>query len=119
MSHVSESHANAIAQGSPTQGASDLRQCPFLSLSALSRWALQLCLRKMCLGFPSLPHCPWDARWVRGASLSLCPPGHPHLSRGAGERFQAAPRMVSLPWAGRDPESQAPESSTHLPKMTS
>lgn len=55
MSHVSESHANAIAQGSPTQGASDLRQCPFLSLSALSRWALQLCLRKMCLGFPSLP----------------------------------------------------------------
>lgn len=87
------SHANTIVQGSPTQGASDLRQCSFLGLSAPGRWALQLCVSNASGSFPAyltVPGLPWG----EGASLSLSPPGCPHLLRGAGERSQAAPRTV-------------------------
>lgn len=81
VSHVPESHANTIVQGSPTQGARDLRQRPFLGLSAPGRWALQLCPRTVPLGFLSLP-----TSW---------PPGLPGGEGGRSE--PPPPRPSSFP----------------------
>lgn len=99
-----------------------------VTLGSVPSWAclhqaggLSSCAHVQCLwaSFPCPPHGPRDSLEVRGAGLSLHLPGRPHLSRDAGEHFQAASRTVPLSWAGQDPESQAPEPSAHLPKMTS
>lgn len=84
VSHVPESHANTIVQGSPTQGARDLRQRPFLGLSAPGRWALQLCPHTVPLGFLSLP-----TSW---------PPG---LPGGEGGRSEPPPPRPSSPFQRR------------------